>query len=220
MNKQEAISYINNKCNETNGIAVFDLEHVMSRENAASLGIFKNEDMLQILYDTADCIMSNSPILNKMDDLLKSKIDEAIASMVPNLNDDQTVAAWNRFIREDETADRIRRYVGNDYMQIQENTLDAISKAWGGDLKRFAQNVKDTAAYKGTPFYSLTDRWFILDDDGSGYDTFAVSENTADHLICYIIENIHWDNDENPEVPDLQERFDKWCIENKQSLTK
>ena len=80
MNKQDAINYINEKCYDTNGIIVFDLETLMSEANAQEMGYFENDEMKQILKETAEVLMKNALLQSDLDDALSGVIHQHLAN--------------------------------------------------------------------------------------------------------------------------------------------
>lgn len=109
------------------------------------------------------------------------------------------VQAWNRFIRESEYITHIREsedggWDDEDFCIIKWNTVDEIMKAYGGHLYRFVDTAIDNASEKDdetVQFYKFGDEFFIID-----INDFPVSEDTAEDMIQYILENNDYDIDE------------------------
>jgi hypothetical protein len=69
MTKEEAKAYIDEKCVDSSGILIIDFERIMSRENAADMGAFDNDEMQAMLRETADAVMRNTMLLCELDDV-------------------------------------------------------------------------------------------------------------------------------------------------------
>ena len=86
MTKEEAKAYIDEKCVDSGGILVIDFERIMSRENAADMGAFDNDEMQEILKETADAVMRNTILLCELDDALSGVIRQHLSRQVKGVS--------------------------------------------------------------------------------------------------------------------------------------
>ena len=87
MTKEEAKAYIDEKCVDSGGILVIDFERIMSRENAADMGAFDNDEMQEILKETADAVMRNTMLLCELDDALSGVIKQHLSRQVKGVSE-------------------------------------------------------------------------------------------------------------------------------------
>ena len=87
MTKEEAKAYIDEKCVDSGGILVIDFERIMSRENAADMGAFDNDEMQEILKETADAVMRNTMLLCELDDALSGVIRQHLSRQVKGVSE-------------------------------------------------------------------------------------------------------------------------------------
>ena len=129
--------------------------------------------------------------------------------------DEFKVQCWNEWVRQDKRLLELEeegdfgmdmtRIMPNDFKHVQQvcmGTGDWEGETFDGGFEGFVSTCFDMVDDGRGDFYKFTERWFVMD-----MNQFLVSDDSADEMIRYIIENSgisygEWD--------ETQERFEEY----------